>query len=54
MTQMMIRLNEFVWLWNHTLNLNFPRHHRGICKFLERIWTGPRRGLLMAFRASGK
>ena len=52
MTQ--IPLNEFVWVWDKILGLEFPAHHRGICRFLEQTWQGQKRGLLMAFRASGK
>ena len=50
----MIHLNEFVWIWMHVLHLSFPRHHRAMCRFLERIWCVEKQGLLMAFRASGK
>ena len=49
-----IPLIDFVWIWNHQLNLNLPRHHKAICRFLERIWNHDKRGLLMAFRACGK
>ena len=49
-----IRLIEFVWIWMKCLHLELPRHHRAICRFLDRVWQTDKRGLLMAFRASGK
>lgn len=37
------------------LGMTTPAHHRRIMKFLVDVWTSPpRRGLLMAFRHSGK
>ncbi len=50
----LIHLIEFVWIWFEHLNLGLPRHHKAICRFLEKLWHEDRRGLLMAFRASGK
>ena len=50
----MIRLIEFTWIWMHMLHLQLPKHHRAICRFLEKISEQEKRGLLMAFRASGK
>ena len=50
----MIHLIEFAWIWMQTLHLDLPKHHRAICRFLERIWIQDKQGLLMAFRASGK
>lgn len=49
-----IHLIEFVWIWMRELRLNLPSHHRAICRFLEQIWQTDKKGLLMAFRASGK
>ena len=41
--------------WNRILGLNTPKHHREIMRFLVDCWTeNPHRGLLMAFRHSGK
>lgn len=41
--------------WNRQLGLNTPEHHRRILSFLFDVWSGvPNRGLLMAFRHSGK
>ena len=46
---------DFLDEWNIVLGLNTPAHHRRIMEFLVSIWeTPPRRGLLMAFRHSGK
>ena len=53
-TMPMIHLIEFVWIWNHQLGFDLPKHHRAICRFLEKLWFHDKRGLLMAFRASGK
>lgn len=50
----MIHLIEFTWIWMEKLNFQLPRHHRAICRFLEHIWLNEKKGLLMAFRASGK
>ncbi len=49
-----IHLIEFAWIWMNQLHLELPRHHRAMCRFLERLWENEKRGLLMAFRASGK
>jgi len=49
-----IRLIEFAWIWMNLLQLELPRHHRAMCCFLERLWQNEKKGLLMAFRASGK
>ena len=51
---MTIHLIEFAWIWMTKLGLQLPRHHRAMCRFLERLWTHEKQGLLMAFRASGK
>ena len=45
----------FLDAWNDVLGLGTPAHHRTIMEFLVSIWTTPpHRGLLMAFRHSGK
>lgn len=46
---------DFLDEWNNILGLSTPAHHRRIMEFLVSIWeTEPHRGLLMAFRHSGK
>ncbi len=46
---------DFLDEWNRLLNFKTPAHHKKIIKFLAGILdTPPRRGLLMAFRHSGK
>ena len=46
---------RFLDTWNRTLGLETPPHHRQIMKFLVETLNGPnQRGLLMAFRHSGK
>lgn len=47
---------EFVYLWMYLQGLGVPAHQRKIARWLSRLWTSPvgRRGLLMAFRNSGK
>ena len=46
---------EFLDAWNNILGLSTPAHHKKIMDFLVSVWTTPpRRGLLMAFRHSGK
>lgn len=46
---------EFLDQWNQILGYKTPAHHRRIMEFLVDIWTNsPHRGLLMAFRHSGK
>lgn len=45
----------FLDTWNGILGYKTPTHHRQIMEFLVSVWTTPpRRGLLMAFRHSGK
>lgn len=52
---MITEFYSFLDEWNRTLGLTTPVHHRQIMRFLFDIWTTtPRRGLLMAFRHSGK
>ena len=52
----MLSLIEFIWIWNQVQGLPLPRHHIRIARFLEAIRNRSenRRGLLMAFRNSGK
>lgn len=46
---------NFLDAWNNVLGLSTPAHHKRIMDFLVSVWTTPpRRGLLMAFRHSGK
>ena len=47
---------EFLWIWDKINGLKLPHHHKVIGQFLENIFTSPdkRKGLLMAFRNSGK
>jgi hypothetical protein len=46
---------EFLDEWNALLNYKTPRHHKKILRFLESVWRDSlRRGLLLAFRHSGK
>lgn len=52
----MLSLIEFIWIWDQIQGLSLPRHHIRIARFLQAIHDRPdhRRGLLMAFRNSGK
>lgn len=46
---------DFLDEWNAVLGMETPGHHQEIMSFLVDIWSvAPRRGLLMAFRHSGK
>ena len=46
---------EFMDTWNDVLGLTTPEHHRKIMEFLVSVLTTPpHRGLLQAFRHSGK
>ena len=46
---------DFMDAWNHYINMETPAHHRRMMNFLVDVWCGDiRRGLLMAFRHSGK
>lgn len=46
---------DFLDKWNEILGLTTPAHHRAMMRFLFEVWrTPPHRGLLMAFRHSGK
>jgi hypothetical protein len=46
---------EFLDAWNSLLNFETPRHHKEIMAFLaDVVENSPRRGLLKAFRHSGK
>ncbi len=52
---MITEFYKFLDEWNDVLGLETPRHHREIMRFLVELWqTEPHRGLLMAFRHSGK
>jgi len=52
---MITEFYKFLDEWNEILGLKTPRHHREIMRFLVDLWqTEPHRGLLMAFRHSGK
>ncbi len=52
---MITEFYKFLDEWNEILNLTTPNHHRQIMEFLVQILeTAPHRGLLMAFRHSGK
>ena len=54
-TAMITEFYSFLDEWNRVLGLSTPPHHRKIIRFLFDVWTvAPRRGLLMAFRHSGK
>ena len=46
---------EFLDAWNQVLGFSTPVHHRRIIEFLFSVlYSSPHRGLLMAFRHSGK
>lgn len=46
---------DFLDTWNDVLGMTTPPHHRQMMQFLYDIWcNAPHRGLLMAFRHSGK
>ena len=46
---------DFMDVWNRYINMETPNHHRRMMDFLVDVWCGDvRRGLLMAFRHSGK
>lgn len=46
---------DFLDEWNKLLNFKTPSHHKKITKFLADVFeNSPKRGLLMAFRHSGK
>lgn len=52
---MITEFYNFLDEWNEVLGLKTPRHHREIMRFLVEVWRdSPHRGLLMAFRHSGK
>ncbi|MCL2331237.1 MAG: phage terminase large subunit [Proteobacteria bacterium] len=55
MTIMYSSALEFLNEWNEIIGLNTPSHHKKILRFLVDILEiPPRRGLLLAFRHSGK
>ncbi len=46
---------QFLLAWNKLSNFNLPKHHEKIANWLEKLYfSKDRRGLLMAFRNSGK
>ncbi|MDW3024525.1 MAG: phage terminase large subunit [Alphaproteobacteria bacterium] len=52
---MITEFYSFLDQWNRVLGLTTPAHHRQIMEFLYSVLCDePRRGLLMAFRHSGK
>lgn len=52
---MLTKFYNFLDVWNQVLGYSTPRHHRQIIEFLFSVITSaPHRGLLMAFRHSGK
>ena len=52
---MITEFYKFLDEWNRILGFQTPRHHREIMRFLVDVWcNNPHRGLLMAFRHSGK
>lgn len=54
-TAMTTAFCDFMDEWNRVLGLSTPRHHRKIMEFLVGVLNSPpHRGLLMAFRHSGK
>ena len=54
-TMMTMEFYRFLDTWNHLLGFETPSHHRLMLDFLVDVWCNiPHRGLLMAFRHSGK
>ena len=52
---MITEFYKFLDEWNRILGFQTPCHHREIMRFLVDVWCNdPHRGLLMAFRHSGK
>ena len=52
---MIMQFRAFLDEWNRILGFKTPAHHYQIMDFLVGVFTtSPRRGLLMAFRHSGK
>lgn len=53
--QPILSLTEFVWIWDEISGLHLPRHHKRMCRFLEKCWQAEEKNaLMMAFRNSGK
>ncbi|MBD5400137.1 phage terminase large subunit [bacterium] len=53
--KMITEFCDFMDEWNAVIGCETPRHHREIMRFLVDVWMDvPHRGLLMAFRHSGK
>ena len=54
-TSMTMEFYRFLDTWNQVLGFQTPAHHRRMMDFLVDAWcNAPHRGLLMAFRHSGK
>ncbi|MCQ2582235.1 MAG: phage terminase large subunit [Alphaproteobacteria bacterium] len=52
---MMAKFYDFLDAWNNLIGYSTPKHHKQILNFLVDVWQNtPHRGLLMAFRHSGK
>ena len=49
-----VRFADFVRGWNDLVGFATPAHHIRIADWLERVVEREKRGLLLAFRASGK
>lgn len=48
---------NFISSWNKFLEFDTPNHHQEIGRWLEKLWQKPtdkKRGLILAFRGSGK
>ncbi len=53
--KMITEFYNFIDSWNNVLGLKTPKHQKEMIKFLVDVWeNNPKRGLLMAFRHSGK
>ncbi len=50
-----LTFEKFLVQWNKVQEISTPKHHLDIARWLEGIWISEKkRGLLMAFRSSGK
>lgn len=50
-----LSFEKFLIQWNKIQEISTPKHHLEIAKWLENVWKSEKkRGLLMAFRSSGK
>lgn len=46
---------EFLKVWSEEQGISLPEHHKRIAEWLERVYfSDKKRGLLLAFRSSGK